>query len=359
MEDIMTGLSNSSTGSVNEINYDSSIVSRSIDSLFNGGRLSAEESETLFMHLFSGNISEVELSGILIAMKLRGETSAEISGAARSMRKFCTRIDLGNDEIFDTCGTGGDNSHSFNISSSVALILASLGIPVAKHGNRSMSSRSGSTDFYEKLGIPVNLTGSEAVEYFRRHNFIYMAAPNYHPAMKYAAPVRKQLGTRTIFNYLGPLTNPAGTRKQAIGFFSPELLPLYAETARTLAFDRALIYSSSDGMDEISPYAPSTIYEIEGGEMKSFIVNPADFLGSSDAVEIPKGLAAEENADIFMNNISSGKATPLAKLVSMNAAVALYAHNSLNEIRESYNRCLEAITDGTVKQKVMELRESN
>jgi len=355
----MTNLLSSSTDSVNGINYDSAIISRSIASLFNGGKLSAEESEFLFMHLFSGNISEVELGGILIAMKLRGETPEEISGAARSMRRFSTKIDLGNKEIFDTCGTGGDNSHSFNISSSVALILASLGIPVAKHGNRSMSSRSGSTDFYEKLGIPVNLTGADAVEYFNRHNFIYMAAPNYHPAMKYAAPVRKQLGTRTIFNYLGPLTNPAGTRKQAIGFFSPELLPLYAETARALSFERALIYSSADGMDEISPYAPSVIYEIEEGEMKSFTIDPSDFLDSSEASAIPKGLAAEDNANIFMETVGSGKATPLAKLISMNAAVAMYAHNSTNEIKESYGRCLETVADGTVKKKVMDLRESN
>lgn len=355
----MTDLVISSADSVNGINYDSTIISRSIASVFNGGKLSTEESESLFMHLFSGNISEVELSGILIAMKLRGETPEEISGAARSMRRFSTKIDLGNKEIFDTCGTGGDNSHSFNISSSVALILASIGIPVAKHGNRSMSSRSGSTDFYEKLGIPVNLTGSDAVEYFQRHNFIYMAAPNYHPAMKYAAPVRKQLGTRTIFNYLGPLTNPAGTRKQAIGFFSPELLPLYAETARALSFDRALIYSSSDGMDEISPYAPSTIYEIESGEMRSFTIDPANFFKSSEAAEIPKGLAAEDNVNVFMDTVGRGEATPLAKLISLNAAVAMYAHNSENEIKELYSRCLEAVTDGTVKQKVMELRESN
>ncbi len=355
----MTDLVISSADSVNGINYDSTIISRSIASVFNGGKLSTEESESLFMHLFSGNISEVELSGILIAMKLRGETPEEISGAARSMRRFSTKIDLGNKEIFDTCGTGGDNSHSFNISSSVALILASIGTPVAKHGNRSMSSRSGSTDFYEKLGIPVNLTGSDAVEYFQRHNFIYMAAPNYHPAMKYAAPVRKQLGTRTIFNYLGPLTNPAGTRKQAIGFFSPELLPLYAETARALSFDRALIYSSSDGMDEISPYAPSTVYEIESGEMRSFTIDPASFFKSSESAEIPKGLAAEDNANVFMDTVGRGEATPLAKLISLNAAVAMYAHNSENEIKELYSRCLEAVTDGTVKQKVMELRESN
>lgn len=355
----MTELLNSSKAQEKGINYDSSIISTSIKSLFNGGRLSAEESESLFIHLFSGNISEIELSGILIAMKLRGETPEEISGAARSMRRFSTRLDLGNEDIFDTCGTGGDNSSSFNISSAAAILLSSVGIPVAKHGNRSVTGRSGSTDFYEKLGIPVDLTGDAAVDYFRRHNFIYMAAPNYHPAMKYAAPVRKQLATRTIFNYLGPLTNPAGTMKQAIGFFSPELLPLYAETARSLHFSRALIYSSSDGMDEISPYAPSIIYEVEGSEMRSFTVDPADFFLQGEAAEIPRGLGPEENASIFTDTICAGKVTPLAKLISMNAAVAMYGHNSSNEIKGSYRRSLDAITDGTVRRKVLELKGGN
>jgi len=359
MEAIMTNSIISATGSAKDISYDSSIASRSIESLFNGGRLSSDESESLFMHLFSGNVSEVELSGILIAMKLRGETSEEISGAARSMRKFSNRLDLGEEAIFDTCGTGGDNSHSFNISSSVALILASLGIPVAKHGNRSMSSKSGSMDFYEKLGIPVNLTGEEAVNYFKKHNFVFMAAPNYHPAMKYAAPVRKKLGTRTIFNYLGPLTNPAGTRRQAIGFFSPELLPLYAETARELSFDRVLLYSSEDGMDEVSPYAPTTVYEIESGEMKSFSVDPGQFISSDEAAQIPKGLEAEQNANIFMEMLGKGEETPLAKLIALNTALAMYAHDSKNDIKESYGRALDAVTDGTVKRTVMDLRESN
>lgn len=355
----MTDLSGRNMIHETGMTHESAIISRTISSVFNGGRLSCEESESLFMHLFSGNISEVELSGILIAMKLRGETPEEISGAAKSMRRFSTKLSLGNDEIFDTCGTGGDNSHSFNISSSVALVISSLGIPVAKHGNRSMSSKSGSTDFFEKLGIPVNLTGDDAVAYFKKHNFVYMAAPNYHPAMKYAAPVRKQLGTRTIFNYLGPLTNPAGTRRQAIGFFSPDILPLYAETARSLSFDRALIYSSSDGMDEVSPYAPTTIYEIDNGDMSPFVIDPTDFISEGEAAAIPKGLEADDNARIFMETTGSGKITPVAKLIAMNAAVAMFAHSSSNSVKESYGRCLDAITGGTVKSKVMELRGSN
>jgi anthranilate phosphoribosyltransferase len=301
-------------------------------------------------------MSEIELSGMLMAMRLRGEKAEEISGAAKSMRKFCSRIDLGTDDIFDTCGTGGDNSGSFNISSSVAIILASLGVPIAKHGNRSVSGKSGSTDFYESLGIPADLTGEKAVSYFKQHGFLYMAAPNYHPAMKYAAPVRKKLGVRTIFNYLGPLTNPAGTKRQAIGFFSPELLPVYAETARALSFERCVIYSSTDGMDEVSPLAETVVYEIESGSMERFVIKPEAYISAADAHLIPSKLNPDDNALLFIDTVSSGKISPLAKLLAMNAALSLYGYDKNNSIDDSYKKSLDAILNGTVHSKLKELR---
>lgn len=332
-------------------------VSESLNSVFNGHFLDSSQSEIIFEHLFSGQMSEIELSGLLMAMKLRGEKPEEISGAARSMRKFCSTIDLGTADIFDTCGTGGDHSGSFNISSSVAVILASLGIPIAKHGNRSVSGKSGSTDFYESLGIPVNLTGEEAVHYFKKHNFIYMAAPNYHPAMRFAVPVRKQLAVRTIFNYLGPLTNPAGTRRQAIGFFSPELLPVYAETASSLSYERCVIYSSLDGMDEVSPSADTIVYEIESGSMDRFVIKPGEYISAEEAGMIPSGLTPEENGLLFVETVSSGKPTPLVKLLALNSALALYGYDKNNTISKSYNTALGAIMDGTVHKKLKELKE--
>lgn len=331
-------------------------VTTSLNSVFNGKSLDSVQSEKIFEHLFSGQMSEIELSGLLMAMKLRGEKSEEISGAARSMRKFCSSIDLGTDDIFDTCGTGGDHSGSFNISSSVAVILSSLGVPIAKHGNRSVSGKSGSTDFYECLGIPANLTGDEAVNFFKKHNFIYMAAPNYHPAMRFAVPVRKQLAVRTIFNYLGPLTNPAGTKKQAIGFFSPELLSLYAETALALSFDRCVIYSSIDGMDEVSPYADTIVYEIESGTMDKFVITPGEYISPDEAKLIPSGLTPEENSLLFIETVSSGKPSPLARLLAMNSALSLYGYNRNNSIDESYHKSFKAIMDGTVHKKLKELR---
>jgi len=339
------------------MNYSDSMTIRStLNSVYNGKCLDSGQSEKVFEHLFSGQMSEIELSGLVMAMKMRGETSQEISGAAKSMRKFCNRIDLGNKDIFDTCGTGGDNSGSFNISSSVAVIISSLGVPVAKHGNRSVTGKSGSTDFYEKLGIPVNLTGDDAIKYFSKHGFVFMAAPNYHPAMKFAVPVRQKLAVRTIFNYLGPLTNPAGTKKQAIGFFSPDLLPLYAETALALSFDRTVVYSSLDGMDEVSPSAETIVYEIDSGVMKKFTINPAEYLIPEEAKTIPSKLTPEENSLLFIETISSGKPGPLAKLLALNSALSLYAHDSRNAIPESYEKALQAIMDGTVLKKLKELK---
>lgn len=335
---------------------DNHYIDLMLNSVFNGNSISSLQSEQLFEYLFSGRMSEIELSGMLMAMKLRGEKPEEISGAAKSMRKFCSRIDLGNSDIFDTCGTGGDNSGSFNISSSVAIILSALGIPIAKHGNRSVSGKSGSTDFYESLGIPVNLTGDDAVRYFNKNEFVFMAAPNYHPAMKYAVPVRKKLAVRTIFNYLGPLTNPAGTKKQAIGFFSPDLLELYAESALALSFERCVIYSSLDGMDEVSPVADTLVYEIESGTINKFSIRPGEYISNIEAASIPAHLSPDENGLLFIETVSSGRITPLARLLSLNSALSLYAYDSRNVIHESYAKSLNAITDGTVHRKLKELR---
>ncbi len=335
---------------------DDNSINIMLNSVFNGNTITSTESEILFEHLFSGRMSEIELTGMLMAMKLRGEKPEEISGAAKSMRKFCSHIELGNTDIFDTCGTGGDNSGSFNISSSVAIILSSLGIPIAKHGNRSVSGRSGSTDFYESIGIPVNLTGNDAVDYFRKNLFVFMAAPNYHPAMKYAVPVRKKLAVRTIFNYLGPLTNPAGTKKQAIGFFSPELLPLYAETALALSFERCLIYSSLDGMDEVSPIADTIVYEIQNSIISKFIIRPCEYISKEESRLIPSHLSPDQNGLLFIDTISSGRSTPLAKLLALNSALSFYAYDKNNSIRDSYKKSLDAIMDGTVHIKLKELR---
>ncbi len=328
-----------------------------LSALFEGKSISEQDSEFIFGEIFSGNLSDIELSAMLIALKMKGETPEEISGAAKSMRKFCNKIDVDSRAVFDNCGTGGDSSGMMNISSSVSIILSSLGIPVAKHGNRSVSGKSGSTDFMEAIGIPADLKGTEAEKYFMDKDYIYMAAPNYHPAMKYAVPIRKELATRTIFNYLGPLTNPAGTKRQAIGLFSPELLDKYSQTARNLDFERVIVYSGMDGMDEVSPFEKTMACEIQNGEIRKFKIDPAGFIGTSEASAIPMHLSPQENAELFTETISSGKVTGVSKLLAMNSALALYAYDENSDLKENYERSLAAMTDGTVKSKIDSLKE--
>ena len=328
------------------------IINETLMSVYNGRSIDSIRSEKLFEHLFNGNLSEIELAGMLMAMRLRGETPDEISGAVRSMRKFCRSLDLGTDMVFDTCGTGGDNSGSFNISTSVAIILSAIGVPVAKHGNRSVSGKSGSTDFLEALGIPVNLKDDEAVDYYRQNNFIYMAAPEYHPAMKFAVPVRKKLGVRTIFNYLGPFTNPAGAKRQAIGFFSHELLEKYAATALQLNYDRVLLYSSYDGMDEVSPYDKTLVYEIQNNTTRTFIIDPQEYISKDEAMLIQSHLNPDENAVLFIDTLSCGMETPLGKLLALNSALAMYAYDEKSSIRENFLSINKEIISGSVKCKL-------
>lgn len=328
-----------------------------IKTITEGNRLDDKKSEELFDAIFSGSVSEVELSALLIAMKIRKETPDEIVGAAISMRKFSEKPDIKDDNLFDTCGTGGDNSHSFNISSAVAIILNTLGVPIAKHGNRSVSSKSGSADFYEALKIPLSLKGADVSKYFKRNNFIFLFAPNYHPAMKFAAPVRKALGVRTIFNMLGPLTNPTAPKRQMIGIFHPEFLPLYSEAALKLPYEKIILYSGSSGMDEVSPFEPTLVYESNGKNMKQFAIHPDQYISTDEASKLPRDLTAEENAALFLETIQTGQPTPLGKLLALNTALALYTITDGSELKENYKRALDIIHSQAVYRKLMCLQE--
>ncbi|MBN1499491.1 MAG: anthranilate phosphoribosyltransferase [Spirochaetes bacterium] len=327
----------------------------SVNKLYAKKDLTENESRELFNSVFNGDVSPVMLSSILTALKLKGETSDEIAGAAASMRQFSVKPEIQAENMIDTCGTGGDSSHSFNISSASAIILSAMKYNVAKHGNRSVTSKSGSADFYEALGVPVNLTGDEAAAYFKKHNFLFMFAPNYHPAMKYAGPVRKEIKTRTIFNYLGPLTNPAGTKKQVIGVFHPEFLPLYAETAVKLGFERIMLYSGKSGMDEISPYEETVIYDVKNGIIEKSEMSPEKYISRSEAESIPNGLDAVQNANLFIKTLEFKEESPLAKLLAMNAALALKCAGYGDDYDANYSAALKVIVDGTVKSKLEEL----
>lgn len=333
-------------------------VQKTIRALTDGERLSAESSEEFFDAVFNGETSEVELAAVLAAMRVRGETSDEITGAARSMRKAAAKFDAGQRDHIDTCGTGGDHSQSFNVSSAAAIVNCAAGIPVVKHGNRSVTSKSGSADFIEALGLPITLTGDNASAYFRRHGFVFLFAPLYHPAMKYAAPVRKALSVRTIFNYLGPLTNPSFPARQMIGVYSTEFLEKYACAAASLGYERVLIYSSEDGMDEVSPSARTVVYEVEGKKISSFSIDPQEFISPSEAESIPRGCSAAENVCNFIDAISAKKETPLGKFIALNSALGMYAREKGN-FRDCYKKARDILLSGAVLQKVEELRNGH
>ncbi len=323
--------------------------------LFEGKDLSFDETFILFNKIFKGNISEVELSAILIALKVKGEKPAEIAGAAQAMRENAIKLNL-SEKIFDTCGTGGDNSTSFNISTAVALILSAYGIKIAKHGNRAISSKSGSADFLEALNIPINLTGKEAESYFKKHGFLFLFAPNYHPAMKYAMPVRKKLAVRTIFNYLGPLTNPLSPKKQMIGIFSPKFLETYAQTALYLNYEHLILYSAQNNMDEVSPTNKTLVYEIKNGKiLKTWEINPSDFFDISEMKNLPKNKTAKENANIFIETLESPKITPLKKLLALNCSLALTIFKNTN-LKENYNEMIDFLNSKKILEKINELR---
>jgi anthranilate phosphoribosyltransferase len=322
-----------------------------------GHRLSAQESETLFDSIFSGSVSEVELAALLVALRMRRESADELIGAARSMRRFAVKPELGTGPFFDTCGTGGDHSGSFNISTSVAIILSAMGVPVAKHGNRSVSSKSGSADFLEALGVPITLQGYAASSYFAKNNFLFLFAQLHHPAMKHAAPVRKALGMRTIFNYLGPLTNPATPGRQAIGVFHPDVLPLYAETASKLGFERVLLYSGEGGMDEVSPARPTIVYDVRGTSTGTFTISPDEFITGAEARQLPSNCSPAGNVALFMDTISAKEPTPLGKCLALNTALAMQAANGHPDMRRNYRTALDCIHGGDVLKKVNALRE--
>ncbi len=322
-----------------------------------GNTLSMEQSEVLFDSIFDGQLSQIELAAVLAAMKVRKEKPEEISGAIKSMRKFAVSLPI-TESVFDTCGTGGDHSHSFNISSAVAIILNAMGYSIAKHGNRSVTSKSGSADFYEALNIPVNLSGQDAVRYFNKNKFIFLFAPNYHPAMKHAAPVRKQLGVRTIFNYLGPLTNPLKPKRQMIGVFHPSFLEVYKEAALPLGYERLILYSSKNGMDEVSPLYPTFVIDITNDTYTTFTIEPDKFITKDEALSIPHNLGPQENASIFSETIHSPNPTVLGKLLALNTALALYALDYSESIEKNYNAALEIIHSGVVLKTMKKLQEA-
>jgi anthranilate phosphoribosyltransferase len=328
-----------------------------------GETLSQQDAAALMRRILAGDASDAELRELLLALATRGETAAEIAGFATAMREAATTLPLTGSEraqVVDTCGTGGDASGSFNISTAAALVAAAAGAKVAKHGNRAVTSRCGSADVLEALGIPVQLAPEAAVAALRRHGFCFLLAPDHHPAMRAVMPVRRALGVRTVFNVLGPLLNPAGARRQVMGVYSERLVPLVAEAMALLGAQHAMVVHGDNCLDELAISGPSDVAEIICHPVGTVVVGsqitPGQFGLARAPLESLTGGDAAVNAAI-LTAVFAGELGPRRDVVLLNAAAVLVVAALAKDISEGVALAAKAIDSGAVTQLVVALRK--
>ena len=324
-----------------------------IKKLKNKQNLNFEESKSAFEEMMSGKIKEEQIYDFLISSSAKGETSDEIAGGVFVLRNKATQVNVP-DNTIDTCGTGGDGKNTLNISTAAALLLSSFEVKVAKHGNKSVSSKCGSADVLEKLNININLGPKEVETSINNNNFGFMFAPGYHSAMKYVGPVRKKIGKRTIFNLIGPLSSPAKVKRQVVGVFDKNLLKIFGEALKNLNLKKALIVNSEDGLDEISPYANTNIVELNNGSIKEYVLNPKELNIKADSFENIIGKDPEYNAE-KIKEIFQGKDNDFSVAVCLNAAAGLLVSEKSNTFKEGYQELRKHIISGKVINHISEL----
>jgi len=329
------------------------ILTQAIDTLASRRDLSAAQTAEVLAEIMNGEVSETQIAGFLIALRTKGETVQELVGLARTMRELAARVPVDRDDLLDTAGTGGGSS-SFNVSTTAALIAAGAGCAVAKHGNRSATSRSGSADLLEALGARIDLGPTAVAACIEEAGFGFMFAPAHHQATRFVVPVRRELAVRTIFNLLGPLTNPAGARRQLIGVSDARFLQTMAGALAQLGVDRALLVTGEDGLDEVSASAATTVVEVNGQEISTYVLTPED-AGmerdrSSPSAEGWAGGAPEENAAltraILEADGAAARRPPGEALALINAGAAIYAAGRADTIAEGVQAARAALAEG-------------
>lgn len=309
-----------------------------------GKDLSYETAEAVMDQIMGGRASQIQMAAFLTAMSMKGETIDEITASAAGMRKHCIRL-LHDMDVLEIVGTGGDRSNTFNISTTSALVVSAAGVPVAKHGNRAASSKCGAADVLEALGVDITVSPERSREILESIGICFLFAQNYHLSMKYVAPVRKELGIRTIFNILGPLTNPAGANMQLLGVYEEELVEPMANVLANLGVKNAMVVYGQDGLDEISMSAPTTVCEVRSGSYQSYVISPEDFgLKRCKKVDLTGG-TPEENARIT-REILSGAAGPKADAVILNSAAALYVADPTLNMTQAVEKARGIISSG-------------
>jgi len=322
--------------------------------LTGGESLTREETEDLFGQLMDGQMSEVFKAALLIALRMKGETVPEISGAAAAMRRRAIAIPHRTEGLVDTCGTGGDGRGTFNISTAAALVAAAAGVPVAKHGNRSVSSKSGSADVLAALGVKIEIDPETAGRTLDSVGIAFLFAPLLHPAMREVMPVRRELGMRTIFNVLGPLTNPAGARRQVMGVYAESLVEPIGHVLRDLGAEHALVVHG-DGLDEITTTGSTRVAEVRGGEVRMLELEPERFGLRRARLEELAGGTPEENA-AAVRRVFGGETGPLAEVTALNAGAALYVGGAAGSLEEGVERAREILASGAAARKLEDLR---
>ncbi len=321
--------------------------------LFEQKNLSIEETSYIFNLIMNGEISEIDTTSILIALKIKKETKNEIHGAAKIMREKSIKISSPKNTI-DTCGTGGDMKGTLNISTSAALVAASAGAIVAKHGNRSISSKSGSADLLEKLGIKLTPEIKDLEKSLNKYNFCFLFAQFHHSSMRHVINVRKLLGTRTIFNLLGPLTNPASTKKQLIGVYDKKWIRIHCEVLKDLGSTEAMIVHGEDGLDEISLSSPTYISELKNNIITDYIFNPKDYGYEYININDILGQDSDYNAKAFLDMLDAPN-NSFQKIVELNAGAAIYLSGIVNNLKDGFELAKQSIINKKTKNYFFDL----
>lgn len=313
-----------------------------------------EEMLDVMRQIMSGEVSPVMIAAIITGLRVKKETVGEIAAAAQVMREFSTRVPVADDaHLLDTCGTGGDSAHTFNISTAAAFVAAAAGARVAKHGGRSVSSKSGSADVLESLGANLDVTPEQVAQCIEQVGVGFMFAPSHHSAMKHAAPVRRELGVRTIFNILGPLTNPAGARNQLMGVFHRDLVGIQARVLQKLGSRHVMVVHGADGLDEISPSGETLVAELKDGDVREFTVRPQQFgLNETDltAIQVDDPGSAKQ---MLLDSLT-GKHSGARDVVALNAGAAIYAAGIVDSHKAGVEKSLGVIGSGAARDKLDE-----
>ena len=315
-----------------------------IEKISDGKNITFDESKLVFLNIMNGKMEENSLYKLLTGLSAKGETSEEIAGGVYVLREKALKVNT-TENIVDTCGTGGDGKNTLNISTAASILLASMGIKIAKHGNRSLSSKCGSADVLEKLKININLKPNEVAESIKKNNFGFMFAPNFHYAMKYVGPVRKKIGSRTIFNLIGPLSSPANVKRQVVGVFAKKWLMPFANALINLGSVHVWVVHSEDGMDEISPFAKTDIIELKDGKINKIKIDPKIIGVKFNNPNNLQGQDANYNAEKIIN-IFNGEKNEFSEAVCLNSAAALIVSDRFNKFTEAYEFSKKHIESG-------------